>query len=192
MIKWAILLVLVGIPIVFLSLTDFEEKQLKSGSELEKSSIIEVGQEFINQASPLENSSEERILGTFREITEEELLLIFRLPNLDRNEKIMNMGVRISTQYNQASFDYSSGRITDTEYYKILFNLRENYEAYLTFSDSYVGEGDILIQKKSMNQELKKINEELTILKNSEKFEIPKYLSENEKYKKFLPSMFTP
>lgn len=190
MIKWAILLVLVGIPIVYLSLNDFEEKPSKSGPELGKSSIMEVGQEFIDNAS-VENSSEPR-LDTFLELTEEEIIRIFRLPDLERGEEIMNLGIRLSTQYNQGSFDYSSGRITDADYYKILFNLRENYEAYLTFSDSYVGKGDILNQKKSMIQELEKIDEQLTLLKNSEKFEIPKYLSENDKYKKFLPAMFAP
>ena len=104
----------------------------------------------------------------------------------------MNMGIRISTQYNHASYDYSSESITDLEYYTILYNLREDYYAYLQFSDSYVGEGDILLQKKSMIQELKEITDQITLLKNSGKFEIPKYLSENEKYKKFLPDMFAP
>lgn len=191
MIKWIILLALIGIPIAFLIMSDFEEKKIKSSPELGKTSILKVGQEFINQASP-DNSTEGNVPDTSTEITEEELIKIFRLPDLDRGEKIMNMGVRISTQYNHGSYDYSSGSITDAEYYIILYNLREDYYAYLTFSDSYIGKGDILVQKKSMIQELKEITDQITLLKNSEKFEIPKYLSEEEKYKKFLPDMFTP
>jgi len=191
MIKWAILLVLVIVPIAFLIISSVGEKEIESSSVIEKTSILKVGQEFIDQASR-DNSTEDSSPNKPTEITEEELIKMFRVADPDRNEKIINMGVRISTQYNHASFDYLSGKITDLNYYTILYNLREDYYAYLTFSDSYVGEGDILVQKKSMIEELKEITDQITILKNSKKFEIPKYLSEDEKYKKFLPGMFAP
>ena len=191
MIKWLLILPLIVIPIVFLSMNDFQEKEIKTGPELGKASIIEVGQEFIKQAS-LENPTEEYILGMFREITAEEVLKETKLPDLKASEEILNNGIRLSSNYNQISYDYSAGKFVDKEYFSKLFDLRIKYEKYMTAVDSYIGVEDILTQKNSMIQELKEINQQITLLKNKSIEDGMESLSQYDKYKKFLPSMFTP
>ena len=191
MIKWLLILPLIGIPIVFLSMNDFQEKEMKTGPELGKASIIEVGQEFIKQAS-LENPTEENILGMFREITAEEILKETKLPDLKESEKILNNGIRLTTNYNQISYDYSVGKFDDKEYFSKLFDFRIKYEKYMTAIDSYIGNEDILTLKNSMIQELKEINQQIALLKNKSVGEGWEPISEYDKYKKFLPSMFTP
>ncbi len=192
MIKWLLILSLIGIPIVFLSISDFQEKEVKTGPELGKASILEVGQEFIKQTS-LGNPTEEKILNELREITEEEVLLETQLPDLKASEEIMNNGISLSANYNQISYDYSVGKFNDKEYFSKLFDFRIKYEKYMTAIDSYIGDGDILILRNSMIQELEEINQQITLLKNSESFEEGwEPASEYDKYKKFLPSMFTP
>jgi len=191
MIKWLLILPLIVIPIVFLSMNDFQEKEIKTGPELGKASIIEVGQEFIKQAS-LENPTEENILGMFREITAEEVLKETKLPDLKEGEKILNNGIRLSSNYNQISYDYSIGKFDDKEYFSKLFDFRIKYEKYMTAIDSYIGNEDILTLKNSMIQELKEINQQIALLKNKSIEEGWEPISEYDKYKKFLPSMFTP
>jgi len=191
MIKWLLILPLIVIPIVFLSMNDFQEKEIKTGPELGKASIIEVGQEFIKQAS-LENPTEENILGMFREITAEEVLKETKLPDLKEGEKILNNGIRLSSNYNQISYDYSIGKFDDKEYFSKLFDFRIKYEKYMTAIDSYIGNEDILTLKNSMIQELKEINQQIALLKNKSVEEGWEPISEYDKHKKFLPSMFTP
>ena len=191
MIKWLLILPLIGIPIVFLSMNDSQENEIKIGPELGKASIIEVGQEFIKQTS-LENPTEENILGMFREITAEEILKETKLPDLKESEKIMNNGIRLSANYNQISYDYSVGKFDDKEYFSKLFDFRIKYEKYMTAIDSYIGNEDILTLKNSMIQELKEINQQIALLKNNSVEEGWEPISEYDKYKKFLPSMFTP
>lgn len=191
MIKWLLILLLIAIPIVFLSMSGFQEKEIKTGPELGKASIVEVGLEFIKQAS-LENPTEENILGMFREITAEEVLKETTLPDLEESKKIMDNGVRLSTNYNQISYDYSVGKFVDKEYFSKLFDLRIKYEKYMTAIDSYIGDEDILIQRNSMIQELKEINQQITLLKNESIEEGWEPISQYDKYKKFLPTMFTP
>ncbi len=129
----------------------------------------------------------------FREITAEEVLKETTLPDLKASEEILNNGIRLSTNYNQISYDYSAGKFVDQEYFSKLFDFRIKYEKYMTAIDSYIGDEDILIQKNSMIQELKEINQQITLLKNSESFEVEWELeSQYDKYKKFLPTMFAP
>ena len=192
MIKWLLILSLIGVPIVFLSMNDFQEKEIKVGPELGKASIVKVGQEFIRQTS-LGNPTEEKILNVLREITPEEVLLEAKLPDLKASEEILNNGIKVSANYNQLSYDYSVGKFSDKEYFSKLFDFRIKYEKYMTAVDSYIGDEDILVLKNSMMQELKEINQQITLLKYSESFEEGWELeSEYDKYKKFLPSMFTP
>ena len=191
MIKWLLILSLIGIPIVFLSMSNFQEKEIKTGPELGKDSILEVGREFIKQAS-LENPTEENILGVFREITAEEVLKETKLPDLKASEEILNNGIRLSTNYNQISYDYSAGKFGDKEYFSKLFDFRIKYEKYMTAIDSYIGDEDILILRNSMIQELKEINQQITLLKNENIEEGWEPISQYDKYKKFLPTMFTP
>jgi len=192
MIKWLLILPLIAIPIVFLSMSGFQEKEIKTGPELGKASIVEVGREFLKQTS-LGNPTEENILGMFREITAEEVLKETTLPDLKASEEILNNGIRLSTNYNQISYDYSAGKFVDKEYFSKLFDFRIKYEKYMTAIDSYIGDEDILIQRNSMMQELKEINQQINLLKNSESIEEGwEQASEYDKYKKFLPSMFTP
>jgi len=189
MIKNITLLVIIGIGVIVFSIFSFQEKEDQSGPVLGEASIMEVMMAFIETIS-----KEEKNINPLKEITDEEkeILEALKLPNLERNEKMINFGVRISTQYNQASLDYSSGNIRDNEYYTNLYNLRDYYLAYMTFTDSYIGEGDVLIQKKSMIKELIEIEEELTLLEVSKNIYDEKGTSEFEKYDKFLPSMFAP
>jgi len=190
MIKNITLLVIIGIGVIVFSVFSFQEKENQSGPVLGEASIMEVMMAFIVTVSNEENEKNVKLKGITME--EQEILNALKLPNLERNEKMINFGVRISTQYNQASLDYSSGNIRDNEYYTNLYNLRDYYLAYMTFTDSYVGEGDVLIQKKSMIKELIKIEEELTLLEFSENIHDEEHTSEFDKYDKFLPSMFTP
>ena len=184
------LLVIVSIGVIVFSVFSIQEKEDKRGPVLGEASIMEVMLSFIESASIEENEN----TITLRNITveEQEILDALKLPNLERNEKIIEFGVRISTQYNQASLDYSSGNIGDNEYYTKLYNLRDYYQAYMTFTDSHIGEGDVLIQKKSMIQELIKIEEQINFLKFSENIYDDKQSSGFDKYEKFLPSMFSP
>jgi len=190
--KWLIILPIIAIPIIFLSMTSFEEKVTKTGPELGTASIIEIGEEFIRQTSS-GNPTEERILNELRKITEEEVHLETQLPDLKSSEEILNNGIRLSAKYNQISYDYSAGKVGDEEYFSKLFDFRIKYEKYMTAIDSYIGKENILIQKNSMMQELKEINQQITLLKNSEGFEEGWELeSQYDKYKKFLPTMFAP
>ncbi len=191
MIKWLLILPLIGIPIVFLSMNDFQEKEIKTGPELGTASIIAVGQEFIRQTS-IGNPTEERSLNELREITEKEIRLETQLPDLKESEEIFNNGIILSADYYQTSLDYSARKIGDKEYFSKLFDFRIKYEKYMTSIDSYIGDKNILIQKNSMIQELKEINQQITLLKNKSIEEEWEPISEYDKYKKFLPSMFAP
>jgi len=189
MIKKITLVVIVGIGVIVFGIFSFQEKEDQSGPVLGEASIMEVMLAFIESASNNENKN----IDALREITEEEeIFYALKLPNLERNEKIIEFGVKISTQYNQESLDYSSGRITDNEYYTKLYNLRDYYQAYMIFADSYIVEGDGLIQKKSMIEELIEIEKQINLLKFSENIYDDEQASEFDKYKKLLPSMFKP
>lgn len=183
-------LVIVGIGVIVFSIFSIQEKEDKSGPVLGEASIMEVMLAFIETVSTEENES--KILLRDITVEEQEILDAMKLPNLERNEKMIEYGVRISTQYNQASLDYSSGSIRDNEYYTKLYNLRDYYQAYMTFTDSYIGEGDVLIQKKSMIQELMEIEEQINLLKFSENIYDEGRTSKLDKYNELLPSMFTP
>jgi len=192
MIKWLIILPLIAIPIIFLIMSSFEEKEIRTGPELGTASIIAVGQEFIRQTS-LGEPTEKTSMNELREITEKEIRLETQLPDLKKSEKIFDNGMRLSAEYNQISLDYSAEKIGDGEYFSKLFDFRIKYEKYMTGIDSYIGDEDILIQKNAMIQELKEINKQIILLKNSENFEEGwEQLSQYDKYKKYLPTMFTP
>lgn len=192
MIKWLIILSLIAIPIIFLIMSSFEEKEIKTGLELGTASIIAVGQEFIRQTS-LGEPIEETSLNELREITEKEIRLETQLPDLKKSEEIFDNGIRLSSEYNQVSLEYSAEKIGNKEYFSKLFDFRIKYEKYMTAMDSYIGDEDILIQENSMTQELKEINQQINILKNSESFEEGwEQASQYDKYKKFLPTMFAP
>jgi len=189
MIKKITLVVIVGIGIIVFGIFSLQEKEDKSGPVLGEASIMEVMSAFLVSST----NDEVVILNPLKEITEEEgILYALKLTNLERNEKMIEFGIKISTQYNQGSLDYSSGKITDNEYYTKLYNLRDYYQAYMTFTDSYIGEGDVLIQKKSMIQELIEIEEQINLLKFSENIYGDEQASRFDKYKKLLPSMFAP
>lgn len=192
MIKWIIIISLIGISVIFLSTNSFQEKDISSGVELGKSSIIEVAEEFARQTA-FEKELYEENLNELLEISEESILKELQLPELEKNEKILNNGIKLSANYNQVSLDYSSKKLNDQEYFSKLFDFRIKYEIYMTAIDSYIGDGDILILKNSMVQELEEINQQISFLKGSENIdENVKHSSEFDKYKKFLPSMFTP
>lgn len=192
MIKWLIVFALIGTPIIFLSVINFEENEVGTKAELGKVSIIKVGEEFVKNTSS-GKPAEEYILGMFREITKEEIRKETELPDLKASETILNNGIRLSTNYNQISYDYSAEKITDKEYFSKLLDMRIKYEIYMTSVDAYIGEEDIMSLRNSIIQELKEINQQIIILKNYDDIEegwelVPEY----DKYKKFLPSMFKP
>lgn len=192
MIKWLIILPLIAIPIIFLIMSGFDEKEIKTGPELGTASIIAVGQEFIRQTS-LGEPTEEMSLNELREITEKEIRLETQLPDLKKSEEIFDNGIRLSSDYYQVSLEYSVEKIGENEYFSKLFDFRIKYEKYMTSIDSYIGDEDILIQKNSMTQELKEINNQINIIKNSKNFDEGwEQLSQYDKYKKYLPTMFTP
>ena len=193
MINWFFILLLIGIPIIVFSTLGFQEKKSIEGPELGKVSIIEVGKEFIKQASH-ENYTEGSIVGTtFREMVDHENFKVAKLPDLKEIEEIVNYGIRLSSDYNTISYEYSSEKFLEIEYLSKLVDLRVKYEAYMLNIGSYTIDDDTIIHRNSMMQELKEINQQITLLKNSESLEEGwEIVSEYDKYKKFLPSMFAP
>ena len=187
-----LLLLLIAIPIIFI-MTSFEEKEKYSETDLVgQSAILKLGEDFVKEAS-LENpvSDEYRVLNELREITDAELLKELKVIDHTESEKIFNNGIKLSDDYNQISFDYSTEKLSDLEYLSKLLDLETKYRIYMTSIDSYIGDEDILVHKNSMLLEFEKINQDITILKNSIDVEAGWELkSEYDKYTKFLPSMF--
>lgn len=192
MLKWIILIAVVGIPLFVLYIYDFQSNTHTGDVDMSKSSILNVGREFVNQVSP-EETTRENTLGVLLEITDKDILKEKEIPDLSASENIQNNGVRLSASYNQASYDYSTGKTPVDEYFLKLLDFKIKYEKYMTAIDSYIGNDDIIIQKNSMKQELEEINQQINTLKRSENFEDGwETKSEFDKYKKLLPSMFTP
>ena len=190
--KWLFLVPMLVLPIILISTAQSDEQSGISGPQLGTSSILAVGESFV-QLNSNENSTEEKILGTFREITEEEILEESRLPDLEKSEMILENGIRLSANYNQISYDYSNEKFSDFEYLGKLMDFRIKYEKYLTAVDAYIGKEDILVQKNSMIIELDEINKQIILLKNSENIlGHPDFSEQNDKFKKFLPPMFAP
>ncbi|MCE9652508.1 MAG: hypothetical protein K8Q89_05565 [Nitrosarchaeum sp.] len=192
MYKWIFLLALIGIPLAFLSIYNVPGNGIHSDPNVEKSSILDMGQDFINQVAH-EKSTEEHTLGMFKDITDEDVLKEKETPDLVASEKIQNNGIRLSTNYNQISLDYSGGKLTTDEYLEKLLDFKIKYEKYMTSMDSYIGSDDITIQRNSMIQELKDINQQILVLKSTKNAEDGWQLkSEYDQYRKLLPSMFNP
>ncbi|MFQ5497066.1 MAG: hypothetical protein ACE5DU_04175 [Nitrosopumilus sp.] len=190
--KSLILLPIIVIPILFI-MFNTEEKEIYSETDfVGQSAILKVGEDFINQATKEGSISDgTHVLNELREITETELLEEFKVPDHTKSEKIFNNGLKLSDNYNQISFEYSTEKLTDLEYLSKLLDFQIKYQKYMTAIDSYVGDEDILIHKNSMKLELEKINQDIQILKNSIDFEYDlESKSEYDKYAKFLPSMF--
>ena len=188
MIKWIILILLVAISTIVFGLS---YENTTKHAKPEKISAIEMGQEFLNKTA-INNSVEKRILGELREITEQEILKEAEIPDMEENEQILYNGIKLSADYNQVSYEYSSEKISDVEYLAKLFDYKIKYEKYMTAVDSYIGEKDILIQRNSMIQELEEIKKQITLLRNSQNMTEWEIKTEYEKYKKYLPSMFVP
>jgi len=192
MYKWLILAALIGMPLVFLYMYDFQGNGVISGQDEDKSSVLDIGQDFIKQVSH-DEPSKENTLGMFEDISDANILKEKEIPDLNASEKIQNSGVRLSTNYNQLSYDYSNGKIPPSQYLAALMDFKIKYEKYMTALDSYIGSEDITIQRNSMIQELRDIEQQINTLKNSKTFEDGwESKSEYDKYKKLLPSMFTP
>lgn len=190
--KWLFLVPILVLPIILILTLQSEEQSAITGPQLGTSSILAVGESFV-QLNSNDNSTEEKILGTFREITEEEILKESRLPDLEKNELILENGIRLSANYNQVSYDYSNEKFSDFQYLDKLMDFRIKYEKYLTAVDAYIGKEDILVQKNSMIIELDEINEQIVLLKNSENIlGHPDFSEQNDKFKKLLPPMFSP
>ncbi|WP_299293156.1 hypothetical protein [Nitrosopumilus sp.] len=189
--KWLFLVPMLVLPIILISTLQSEE-QSGTSPQLGTSSILAVGESFV-QLNSNDNSTEEKILGTFREITEEEILEESRLPDLEKSQLIFENGIRLSANYNQISYDYSNDKFSDFEYLGKLTDFRIKYEKYLTAIDAYIGKEDILVQKNSMIIELDEINKQIVLLKNSENIlGHPDFSQQNDKFKKLLPPMFAP
>ncbi len=189
--KLLFLLPLIAIP-VLLILTNQEGEKY---SELEltgQSAILKVGEDFIEQASK-EKHVEDHTLNELREITEEEIRKATKIPDLKESEKIFANGMKLSDDYNKISFDYSTEKIDDDEYYSKLLNFQIKYQKYMTAIDSYIGDEDILDLKHSLALEYEQITLDIISLKNSgiitDEWQSQ---SEYDKYRDYLPSMFKP
>ena len=189
--KLLFLLPLIGIPLLLVMTNQEGEKY----SELEltgQSAILKVGEDFIDQATK-EKSPEKHTLNELREITEEEIRMATKIPDLKESEKIFSNGMKLSDDYNQVSFDYSTEKISDDEYYSKLLNFQIKYQKYMTAIDSYIGDKDILDLKHSLMLEYEKITQDIISFKNSGTInEGWQSQSQYDKYKDFLPSMFKP
>lgn len=189
--KLLFLLPFMAIPILLVMTNQEGEKY----SELEltgQSAILKVGEDFIEKASK-EKPREDHTLNELREITEEEIRKETQIPDLKESEKIFSNGMKLSDNYNQVSFDYSTEKISDDEYFSELLNFQIKYQKYMTAIDSYIGDEDILSLKHSLILEYEKINQDIILLKNSGTLD-EEWQSESkyDKYKEFLPSMFEP
>jgi len=192
MFKWIILMAVIGIPLFVLYMYNFQSDVHTADTDMSESSVLDVGREFVKQASR-EEIAKENTLGIFMEITNKDMLKEKEILDISVSEKIQNNGIRLSSSYNQASFDYSNGKLSPEEYFFQLLNFKIKYEKYMTALDSYVGEDDIIIQKNSMMQEFKEINQQINTLKSSENFKDGwETKPEFDSYKKLLPSMFSP
>ena len=190
--KSLILLPIIAIPIIFIMFNS-DEKEIYSETDfVGQSAILKVGEDFIKQASKENiNSDDSHVLNELREITEAELLEEFKVPDHTESEKIFNNGIKLSDDYNQISFNYSTEKLSDMEYLSELLDFQIKYQKYMTAIDSYIGDEDIVIHKNSLTLELEKINHDIQILKNSIDLEHDlESKSEYDKYIKFLPSMF--
>lgn len=191
--RWIFFAVIISAPILILNLVDFQENRLYTVAEFGKVPIVEVGMDFVRKASnEKENQTvDENILGTFRELTEEEILKATKIPNLTKSEEILNNGNRLSTSYHHANYEYSSGKIVDVDYLGKLFDFRIKYEKHFDTIDAYIGHDDVLTQKHIMEKELDDIDKQITLIRKSGKIEEGwESISEIDKFKKFLPSMF--
>ncbi len=187
--KLLFLLPLIAIPILLVMTMEEREKY----SELEltgQSAILKVGEDFIEKASK-EKPREDHTLNELREITEEEIRKETQIPDLKESEKIFSNGMKLSDNYNQVSFNYSTEKISDDEYFSELLNFQIKYQKYMTAIDSYIGDEDILSLKHSLILEYEKINQDIILLKNSGTLDEEwQSQSKYDKYKEFLPSMF--
>ena len=190
--KSVFLLPFIAIPILLVA-TNSDEKAISSGLEFGTSSVLDIGEEFVKKASIRNSTQDDYVLGTFREITQQEILKESIVHDPSKDEKIFQNGIRLSDDYNRISYDYSQEKIDDLEYMSELLDFQIKYQIYLTAVDSYTGNEDILIHKNSMVMELEKINQDIVLLKNSLFIEEGwESQSKYDKYKKFLPSMFSP
>ncbi len=89
MIKWIIIISLIGISVIFLSTNSFQEKDISSGVEFGKSSIIEIAEEFARQTT-FEKELYEGNLNELVNLSEVEILNELQLPGIEKNENILN------------------------------------------------------------------------------------------------------
>jgi len=190
--KSLFLIPLIAIPLILVMVANqgnekYSELELKG-----QSAILKIGEDFVREAS-VQNSTQEHVLNTLREITEEEIRKETQIPDLKESEKIFANGMKLSDDYNRVSFDYSTEKIGDGEYLSKLLDFQIKYQKYMTAIDSYIGKEDILDLKHSMVLEYGKITQQIILLKNSGTID-DEWQSESEydKYKQYLPSMFNP
>jgi competence protein ComGC len=188
--KSLIFLPLIAIPIIFILISPQDSKKYSELDLTGQDAILKVGEDFIKQAS-IETLDQDHILNGLREITEEEIRKETQIHDPTESEKIFTNGMKLSDDYNRISFEYSAEKLNVAEFFSKLLDFKIKYEKYVTAIDSYIGDEDILVLKNSMVKEYKKINEQITLIKNSgtinDEWESQ---TEFDKYKKYLPSMF--
>jgi competence protein ComGC len=181
---------LIAIPIIFILISPQDSKKYSELDLTGQDAILKVGEDFIKQAS-IETLDQDHILNGLREITEEEIRKETQIHDPTESEKIFTNGMKLSDDYNRISFEYSAEKLNVAEFFSKLLDFKIKYEKYVTAIDSYIGDEDILVLKNSMVKEYKKINEQITLIKNSgtinDEWESQ---TEFDKYKKYLPSMF--
>lgn len=188
--KSLFLLPLIAIPIVLI-MTSSQESERYSDLDLTgQDAILKVGEDFIKQATN-ETPNQDRVLNELREITDEEIHKETQIRDPTESEMIFTNGMKLSDDYNRISFEYSTEKLNDTEFFSKLLDFKIKYEKYMTAIDSYIGNEDILVLKNSMVKEYEKINEQITLIKDSGTINDDwESQTEFDKYKKYLPSMF--
>lgn len=175
---------------VFLSGT-FQENKEKFSSKLnEESSTLEIGKEFISLASNNQIAEYKgRMLGNVIDIDEVKVLNDAR--SFANNEEILERGVRLTDAYNRIVYEFSAERISYKDYIIKVYEYRIKYEKFMTAINSYIGKEDILVLKNSMLKELNDMKFQIREFENSRAPENDwELISEYDKYRKFLPSMF--
>lgn len=188
--KPLIFLPLIAISIIFILISPQDSKKYSELDLTGQDAILKVGEDFIKQVSN-ETPDQDHVLNGLREITEEEIRKETQIHDPTESEKIFTNGMKLSDDYNRISFEYSTEKLNDAEFFSKLLDFKIKYEKYMTAIDSYIGDDDILILKNSMVKEYEKINKQITLIKNSgiinDEWESQ---TEFDKYKKYLPSMF--
>lgn len=81
--------------------------------------------------------------------------------NYSEESTLIDKGIQLSDQYNQASYNYSFEKISSKEYLTLLKQLKTKYSTYLMEISNYAWTSDISKHKQFLAKEYQKIIQEI-------------------------------